>query len=149
MSVCSCYCLSEHLLACRLFLSLPPSYLTPHLFLCQAVSDAFSSIRVIHAYNLKGQASVESTPPIFILHSSSSLRTLFEVFTAASYLHTSHVSCRHTTHSTPQVCDLYTRLVSGANQTMVKQAHITGAMMGYSQVWRVWSGCKEGGWQSA
>lgn len=53
----------------------------------QAVSDAFSSIRVIHAYNLKGQVS-----------------------------------------------ELYLRLVSSATKTMERQAHITGAMMGYSQV---------------
>ena len=34
----------------------------------------------------------------------------------------------------PQVSELYTRLVSGATQTMTRQAHITGLMMGYSQV---------------
>ena len=40
----------------------------------------------------------------------------------------------HTLLSYSQVSDLYLRLVSSATRTMTKQSHITGAMMGYSQV---------------
>ena len=42
--------------------------------------------------------------------------------------------CVTCTATPSQVCDLYLRLVSGATKTMERQAHITGAMMGYSQV---------------